>query len=352
MNIYYSSLYYSNTFSSGANKRFDELGKRLLNVHEDNFVCIVTDNNRPVWCPLSNCVFIRPYSGRMQRLFSWVDLSVKLMKLPRGIFISDFMPVPLWVGRHYHFQTIYDLRNFDGFGRGGLGVFTEMFQRKQLSCANKIITISEFTSNAIQNYCSVSRQRIMVSYCGVDEKKIAVVNDGRNIDILYVATFESRKNHKNLINAIGLFEKPLRIIFVGSDNGMKADVLAWSRELEENGHSVTFLSQISEDELAEIYSQSKVFCFPSFYEGFGMPLIEAYQYGCKVACSDIEVFKEVTLNRAVYFDPSSPYDMYEKLRALLGSGALDDTLRKEIMERYSWDAIFELFNSEVVDKNS
>jgi glycosyltransferase involved in cell wall biosynthesis len=352
MNIYYSSLYYLNDFSSGANKRFDEIGKRLLREHRNNFKCIITFNNKPNWCPIKNCIFIKEYSNKYQRIISWLDLSFKLAKLPKGIFVNDFMPIPFSSFRHYHFQTIYDLRNFDGFGRGGLGFLTESFQKWQLSSADKVITISEFTSKAIQNYCSIKEKDIVVSYCGIDDKKLENKNSKRDIDILYVATFEKRKNHINLIKAIELCDDPLNITFVGSDNGLKDEIVTLASALEIKGHSITFLEQISEKTLCEIYSRAKVFCFPSFYEGFGMPLIEAYQLGCKVVCSDIDVFKEVTLNKAIYFDPNSPKDINDKLHCALKLNSCDGSIRKEIINFYSWDHIFKSFNSTMMDSIS
>jgi glycosyltransferase involved in cell wall biosynthesis len=352
MNIYYSSLYYLNDFSSGANKRFDEIGKRLLKEHTNNFKCIITFNNRPIWCPIENCIFIKEYSNKFQRMVSWLELSFKLARLPKGIFVNDFMPIPFFSYRHYHFQTIYDLRNFDGFGRGGLGFLTESFQKRQLASADKVITISEFTSKAIQNYCSIKESDIIVSYCGIDDKKIEYQNSERDIDILYVATFEKRKNHINLIKAIELCERSLNITFVGSDNGLKGEIVNLASKLESKGHNIIFLEQISEKTLCEMYSRAKVFCFPSFYEGFGMPLIEAYQLGCNVVCSDIDVFKEITLNKAIYFDPNSPKDISDKLRSSLKLNSCDDSIREEIINFYSWDHIFKSFNSTIMDSIS
>ena len=350
MNIYYCSLYYINCFSSGANKRFDELGKRLLIEHRSNFKCIVTVDNKPAWCPIEQCVFIPSYSSKLQRIISWLYLSIKMLTLPAGIFINDFMPIPLFSGRHKHMQTIYDLRNFEGYGRGGLGAVTGYFQKRQLSSANKIITISDFTSEAIQKFCSVDQENIIVSYCGLCEQRVDVSQHIRDIDILYVATFEKRKNHKRLMEAIKLFDYSLNVTFVGSDNGLKQEMVDLASSLQSRGHSIRFLEQVSENELREVYCRSKVFCFPSLYEGFGMPLVEAYQFGCNVVCSDIAIFREVTMNKGSYFDPCSEQDIKDKLRIALEMNVLEDSsLREEIVKRYSWDSIFRSFKAQILD---
>lgn len=144
----------------------------------------------------------------------------------------------------------------------------------------------------------------------------------------------------------------MNITFVGSDNGLKDEIVNLASKLESKGHNITFLEQISEKRLCEIYSRAKVFCFPSFYEGFGMPLIEAYQLGCNVVCSDIDVFKEVTLNKAIYFDPNSPKDISDKLHNALQLNSLDGNTKKEIINFYSWDYIFKSFNSTIIDSIS
>lgn len=350
MNLYYCSLYYINGFSSGANKRFDELGKRFLTEYGSNFKCMVTVNNKPAWCPIDQCVFIPSYSSKFQRIVSWLYLSFKMATLPVGIFINDFMPIPLFSGRHRHMQTIYDLRNFEGYGRGGLGAMTQYFQKWQLTSANKIITISEFSSKAIQKYCSVNQENIIVSYCGVCDGNSKISENLRDVDILYVSTFEKRKNHRKLMDAINLFDYPLNVTFVGSDNGLKQEMIDFASSLTIKGHNIQFLEQISEHELCEIYLRSKVFCFPSFYEGFGMPLVEAYQFGCNVVCSDIDIFREVTMNKGLYFDPNSKQDLRDKLQLALKTDLVDDSvLRHEIMKRYSWDRIFESFKSQILD---
>ena len=350
MNIYYCSLYYINGFSSGANKRFDELGKRLLIEHGSDFKCIVTVNNKPAWCPMAQCLFVPSYTSKFQRIISWFHLSFKMATLPGGIFINDFMPIPLFSGRHKHMQTIYDLRNFEGYGRGGLGALTEYFQKWQLSSANKIITISEFTSKAIQKFCSVKQENIIVSYCGLCDGTTGIPQHIRDVDILYVSTFEKRKNHRKLMEAINLFDYPLNVTFVGSDNGLKQEIIDLASSLKIKGHCINFLEQISEHELCEVYSRSKVFCFPSLYEGFGMPLVEAYQFGCNVVCSDIAIFREVTMNKGLYFDPSSEQDIKDKLKIALKMDLTESSsLRQEIVKRYSWDSIFKSFKAQILD---
>jgi len=344
MNIYYSSLYYKNNHVTGANKRFDEIGKRLLKKYPSEFICLVTDNNKPKWCPEDNCYTIRGYNSKFQRILTWLSYSILLSKLPRGILINDFMPLPvLYFKKHIHFQLIHDLRNFEEFKRGGLGYLTSTFQKWQLLKADKIITVSNYTANMINKFCGKDKIDIIVSYNGVDGA-LKSSSLSRTIDILYIATFEERKNHIKLLKGLELYKGKLNVVFIGSDLGLKDKVRSESVILSKKfGHQINFHEQISEDELRDVYLSSKVFCSPSLYEGFGMPIIEAFQHGCKVVCSDIDVFREVTLNHAHFFDPLSPEDICKALHLSLEQelNLLDLCSSKDIVEYFSWDKISE-----------
>ena len=89
MNLYYCSLYYKNDHVTGANKRFDEIGIRLLESSAFDLVCIVTSGNRPTWCPKENCIEISGFKSKLQRLRAWVKLSLLLWRLPKGVLYND-----------------------------------------------------------------------------------------------------------------------------------------------------------------------------------------------------------------------------------------------------------------------
>ena len=349
MELCYVSLYYKSDFITGANKRFDEIGERLFKHFGDQFQCVVTSGQRPHWCPKSNCVEIFSFKSKLGKLRSWLELSILLGRFSKGVVISDFLPLPFYIlSRSYvHYQLIHDLRNFNEFKRGGLGKLTSIFQKYQLQSADKIITVSKFSARELVGFCDIDNKNIVVSYNGLDScENIIGRNINRDIDILYVATYEVRKNHSNLLKALSYLHQPLSICFVGSDLGLKSDVLKICDELAlSNGHTFTNYSQITNDELEEIYSRTKVFCSPSYYEGFGMPIIEAYQHGCIVCCSDIEVFREVTFSTGIYFDPKSPElikgainEALQKLNSHEDKLAIAEQCRK-VTSFYSWDNI-------------
>jgi glycosyltransferase involved in cell wall biosynthesis len=102
---------------------------------------------------------------------------------------------------------------------------------------------------------------------------------------------------------------------------------------------ITYLGYVSDAELKYLYSNASLFIFPSFYEGFGIPPLEAMTLGCPVIASNTSSLPEVLGDACVYFDPFDPADMAEKISALLSDDEQRDLLRTKGADRaasYSW----------------
>ncbi|HNP63644.1 MAG TPA: glycosyltransferase family 1 protein [Woeseiaceae bacterium] len=340
--IYFVSLYYRKNLYTGANKRFDELGRIFASKLGENFRIIVCDGEKPDWASAEICVFVSRYTSKLQRLRSFLELRSVLSSLDSGHVISDFMPIPFSaLKKHWHYQLIYDLRNFTEFERGGLSFLTSRFQQSQLARSNKIITISQYSREDIVARCGVPRHKILVSYCGITPNYlIGDSKQRKNIDILYVASFESRKNHINLLKALAHSPTNLKISLVGRDLGTQSEARELAKQLtSENGSIVEFKDSISESALLESYRNSKLYVFPSFLEGFGMPLIEAMAMNCKVACSDIEVFRELCGENAHYFDPKDPKNIWETIEGALATA--DQPNHASLAQKFLWHNISE-----------
>ena len=344
--LYFVSLYYKKNIFSGANKRFDEMGKILVERLGDSFKVILIEGEKPDWIEARNCYFIPSYKSPISRLRAYYCLIKLLRKIRAGIVVSDFMPIPfVGVKRHNHYQLIYDLRNFTSYKRGGLSIFTTLFQKLQLRKSSRIITISEFSKQDLMSKCEIKENKVIVSYCGIQNNYLCHSNIKKEIDILYVATFEKRKNHKNLLAAIKKMGIKLNITFVGRDHGEMSTIKELAIEISSESESkFNFIEKVSEAELMDIYRKSKIFVFPSFVEGFGMPLIEAMASNCKVVCSDIEVFREVCGEGAIYFDP---YSSSSISAALLTSISAKNMKIKSYVENFLWENIVNDFLEEI-----
>ena len=344
--LYLTSLYYLKDRVTGANKRFDELGRRLLASPNLDVFVIVQTGQCPEWCDDAKVIYIKEYNSKLQRLVSWFHLSWVLLRLPKGVLYSDFQPIPLFCGtKHLHYQLIHDLRNWTEFARGGLGLLSSFFQRWQLRTAHKVVTVSEFSKNDIIQKCDLKSEKIFVSYNGITDAYSKVAEPEFIYDLIYVATYEKRKNHMNLIKAIEQLPFDVKTCLIGRDLGSLDSIQSYIKTSKStNLKNITFIEHISEDELINLYQQTKLFVSPSLLEGFGMPLIESAACGTQVCCSDIEVFREIMKDSAFYFDPNSIDEIEKALHSALST--TENKLNLSI-DTFRWDTIAKAFEHEI-----
>ncbi|MCS7285612.1 MAG: glycosyltransferase family 1 protein [Anaerolineae bacterium] len=159
--------------------------------------------------------------------------------------------------------------------------------------------------------------------------------------ILFVG---SHKPHKNLENLLKAFARTrartnaiLAIAGPGSRNSWRLRALAQKLGLE---NSVRWLGRVPDDDLPALYSASAAFVFPSLYEGFGLPVLEAMSCSAPVICSDIPALREVAGEAAFYFNPLSPDSIAQAIDTVMEN----QELRKDLTERglaraamFSWD---------------
>ena len=338
--LYLASLYYDNEIVSGANKRFDAIGRRLVSRLGDSFKTIVCEGQRPSWIREENCIFIPPFSSKLGKLKSFLHFGHALRKLEAGTVINDFLPIPFMALRkHAHFQLIHDFRDFTEYKRDQRPWVATLILRWELRRSQKIITVSEFSKRDGIARCGLRPDKVIRSYNGIDGAYGAKSQDTeRTIDLLYVATFEARKNHKTLLQALALIDQPLKVTFIGRDHGLRPAI----KELADAVHKRTgtafdFIDRIDEQDLVETYQRTRTYVCPSVLEGFGMPLVEALAANCRIACSDIPVFREVCQEHALYFDPHDPDDLANCLHKSIAMSP--PTNAQQHVEKFSWDTI-------------
>ncbi len=210
-----------------------------------------------------------------------------------------------------------------------------------------VITVSQFSKERIVQLTGVEPGKVHVVLNGVDPRFRPVDPDrvrqtttdlGLNHPyILFVGSIEPRKNLKTLLEAWRLSRFDGVTLAVA---GASSHVFQRS-QFDSLPAGVRLLGRIEDDLLPALYSGAAGFVYPSIYEGFGLPPLEALACGCPVAVSDIPVLREVCGKTAVYFDPLSPEDLSGQLEWLL---QLDDTQRDSLAEQgskratqYSWE---------------
>jgi glycosyltransferase involved in cell wall biosynthesis len=228
-----------------------------------------------------------------------------------------------------------------------------MNQLPKIKASSYILTISETSKSEIIKLGNFNPKQVLVSYCGISETLVnnTAFNSAKNdYDLLYVATFIPRKNHINLIRALPLIGRPVKLALLGRDLGCRNKVEALTRKLSLQD-SVDFFDSMSESDMATLYSRSRIFVSPSVREGFGMPVAEALAVGLPVVCSDIPVFREVAGAWAGYFDPYNPASIASELKRALDFADTSVHPMKErqlyAREKFCWDNIVEKLVAEL-----
>ncbi|HEX3934173.1 MAG TPA: glycosyltransferase family 1 protein [Puia sp.] len=157
--------------------------------------------------------------------------------------------------------------------------------------------------------------------------------------LLYVGRLNVRKNIENLLRALPLLEdKQIPLVIIGKED-WKAPDLRELLSLPAISQRILLAGTMTDEELTATYSQAKIFCFPSFAEGFGLPPLEAMAAGIPVVVSDTTSLPEVCGDAAVYIEPGSPESIARALNELLADTGLYDQKSKMGLARarqYTW----------------
>jgi glycosyltransferase involved in cell wall biosynthesis len=219
--------------------------------------------------------------------------------------------------------------------------------------AERIMTVSETSKTDIVRFCGVSADRVSVIYNAIDERflvaptetQIQNTRERYQLDgpfVLYVGNIKPHKNLERLIEAFNLvrhegFDR-LRLLIIG-DQISKFPRLRRAVDHYKLHKHVRFLGFVSVETLASLYRLATVFAFPSLYEGFGLPPLEAMASGTPVVASNVSSMPEVLGDAAVLVDPYHPEAIAEGLVRVLNDSALRVQLHERGLARaraYSW----------------
>lgn len=207
-----------------------------------------------------------------------------------------------------------------------------------------VITVSEFSKREIIELLKIPQDKIKVIYNAVSEEfndpKIIgdAIGNKHGDYILAVSSLDPRKNFKNLILAFNSLNIPgLKLVVVGRENKRIFN----DKEIGKaaNSANVEFTGYISDSQLAGLYRNAKLFVYPSLYEGFGLPPLEAMSCACPVIVSKLASLPEVCKEGAYYIDPFKIESIAEGIKKVLNDQALREDLMRKGRERiklFSW----------------
>jgi glycosyltransferase involved in cell wall biosynthesis len=217
--------------------------------------------------------------------------------------------------------------------------------------ADWVIAVSRSTRDDLAELAGVPGEKISVIPLGVDPSfKPASSHpsrptplDGRPY-ILHVGTLEPRKNLDVLVHAFARLREaahlPHALVLVGARGWSYEPVLQLVKSLGLDDH-VRFVDYVGPVDLPRWYTDADLFAFPSVYEGFGLPVLEAMACGLPVVTTDSSSLRELAVDAALLVEPGSPEALEDAMRRILEDRSLRDRLRAKGLERaarYSWEA--------------
>jgi len=238
--------------------------------------------------------------------------------------------------------------------------FPELFQKKDLmqlrswtaysiKNAKKVLTISNSSKNDIIKEYNIPSNKVVVTHLGIKKAinlspHIYSMNELKtkyglsNNFVLFVGTLQPRKNISRLIEAFSKV-KDLDLVIIGRKGWLYEDILETPKKLGIEDR-VKFLENIGDDELPLFYKNAIMFVFPSLYEGFGLPVLEAMKYGCPVITSNVSSLPEAGGDAVLYVNPEDVDDIVRKMKELVNDKKLREKLVKkgyDQVKKFSWE---------------
>ncbi len=205
-----------------------------------------------------------------------------------------------------------------------------------------ILTDSHFSSSELVKFCGIAEDKIHVVHLGCDHIHAVAMDAGiisRNglnkvQFVLAVSSMSPHKNFQAIANAIPLMKNNIEVVIAGGVNPR-----IFSQAGMALPANVRHLGYVSDAELRALYEHAACFVYPSFYEGFGLPPLEAMASGCPVIAASAASLPEVCGDAALYCDPHDPADIAEKMERLMRDKGLQEAMRSKALERsrqFTW----------------
>src|SRR5216684_2890052 len=283
-------------------------------------------------------------------------LRCDLVHIPHLFWLPRALPCPYVMTVHDVLEHLYRARDHSGLRRSLHFHLT----RRVLRGAARIFAVSQFTKSEIEKLFGIAPERIEVVYNAIDERFLRghATDAERQLIaerylvsypfLLYAGRISPHKNLNRIIEAFSALKtelekerksEDLKLIIIGDDLSGHPDL---RRTVIKSAvqNDVRFLGFVPIEVLRIFYDAAKVFVFPSLYEGFGLPPLEAMAHGTPVLTSNTSSLPEVVGNAAVLVNPENLFEMMRALQRVLLDQSLREKMRQrgyEQVKKFSWD---------------
>jgi glycosyltransferase involved in cell wall biosynthesis len=279
-------------------------------------------------------------------LFSWLN-HIDIFLFPKNTFS------PLVRGRKI--PVYHDIVYFEDFNFREFKFFDNLHHKIMIPVAARFswrdLTVSDFTASRMKALLGIRPEKIRVVKEGVESHFKVITDSSNRVQTIkkynlkapfffYAGSLSPRKNMLNLIRAFTLIKDsiPHCIYFTGGDSWLDTEVhdMITENRLQER---IIKLGYISEEDLVMMYNLADCYLYPSLYEGFGLPILEAQACGCPVITSTVSSCPEVAGAGALYVDPHNVADMARAMTDVVSDNKLRKKLSTEGLancRQYTW----------------
>lgn len=250
-----------------------------------------------------------------------VELPLKIP--PCDIFWSPHFTVPVFpIKAKKRIVTIHDLYHLDHLNQFSLPkrTYVKQMLTRAVRSADQLITVSHFSKDRLIHFFPAAKEKVAVVHPGSDHLLPLVEEEVAGVPHEFFLFVGNVKPHKNLSLILQAMEKKpaMHLVVVGKTEGFihGVDRQGLKKQLQEVKGRVHFLGQVRDRQLVWLYKRAKALIFPSLYEGFGLPPVEAMRFGCPVIASHAASIPEVCKGAALYFDPRNAEDLCQKFDEL------------------------------------
>lgn len=294
-------------------------------------------------------------NGKIWFLF---ELPALVKKNHIDVFWGPSFALPRRNAKTKYYVTVHDLAlfKFRGIGEWKNAIRIKSLTKKSCENADGVITISRSTAEDVHKLLGIPKDKIFLSYIGGLPSDFSI-KEGEDLSevnnklifkeeyFLFISTIEPRKNVTTIIEAYERYRhltgSNMKLVLAGK-KGWKCENIYRMVENSEYRNDIVMPGYITDKDKAYLLSNASAFVFPSLYEGFGIPILEAFAYGIPVITTKVSSMPEVAGDAAFYLD--NPLDV-QTLAELMGRAAdLDKEQRNALSEKmhkrlelFSWD---------------
>ena len=217
-------------------------------------------------------------------------------------------------------------------------------KKKILEISNHVICVSENTKKDLMKYYDIDEKKISVIYHGNSFENYKINKKIEPINHKFFLYIGSRKRYKNFFKVIEAFRKSEKIyneykLFCAGGEKFSEEEKKKLLELKIDLTKIIFFEKYDDDNLYNLYKCATALIYPSYYEGFGMPIVEAMSLGCPVISSNASSLPEVYGKAALNFIPSSSLDLKNKMEEIAYETKIKNKLIKlgfEQSKKFTW----------------